>query len=68
LRELLNFRFGALLAMPLVPDDSAARGEKQDQAGDQIASVLPEEVAKLVAAEILVDLLDERVCNVRGLR
>jgi hypothetical protein len=68
LGELFDLPFVLLHLVLLPPDEPAASGEEQDDRGDQPAAVRLEEVAQLIAAQVLVDLAYEGFGNVRGLR
>ena len=46
----------------------ARRGEEQYNSRDQPAAIILEEVAQLVATQILIHFANEGVTNIRGLR
>ncbi len=68
LGELLDLLFRLLLLVILPVDEAARRGQEQDQRRNHHPRIFLGEIGDLVAAQILVDLTQEGVANVRGLR
>jgi hypothetical protein len=66
--KLLDLAFVPLRAILLPPDKAAARGEEQHHRCDNPGAIPLEEAAHLIAPEVLVDLANESVSDVRGLR
>ena len=56
------------LTVRLPPDESTARDQEQDDRGNDPTAVGLEEIAQLIATQILVDLAHESLADVRGLR
>src|SRR5205807_1541373 len=66
--ELLDLFAGPLNLVLVPPDQSAASGEEQHHAGNQPIAVLFKKIVQLVAPEVLIDLANKRLTNIRGLR
>src|SRR6059058_6618929 len=60
--------FRALLLIILPVDEAAACRDEQDHRTDQPTAILLRKIAGAVATQILVDLANEGVADIRGLR